>query len=325
MRAQLPGQDTLLLADNLNSQVKKDFQDAVKKNARADVRFGVKKGSHVWQPVDHHIGVRYHVKMDEYYNEWMAEHYMEDYRGGSVPVEKRRQLMTQWAGRAYRFLEEERVMKEEARLLDPTAPHSCFYLAFLRTGCLVTVDGTGDEEIKPHNSIIGDLETKFRQGLATPEALQARLCSSDGSFIIELSEEDGEEEEDDEEEEEGEEEELAGYQEGAEEEKGEDNSEDEDDEPWDESDEENDDGEREPIPDNLELDVPDEQGLIAAARVAAEGGGESELNNFRFAARVAREDSLADRPDWHSVVPVAAPGGVRRSVRARRVRNSIEF
>jgi hypothetical protein len=304
-----PGQESLLLADNLNSQVKQDFQDAVKENARADTKFGVKKGSHVWQPVDHHIGIRYHVKMDGYYNEWMAEQYMEDYRGGSVPVEKRRQLLTQWAGRAYRELEEERAEREAARLLDPTAPYSCFYLAFLRTGCLVTIDGTGDDEIKPHTAIRGDLESKFRQELATPGDLQSRLRGGDDSFIIELSSEDSEDED----------ELFEGLQED---EKGEgDNSEDDDDEPWEDEDDEDDDEGREPIPDDLELEVPDERALLAAARLAAEGGGESMLRDFRFASRVAREDALAEGPAWRNVVPVAAPNGARRSQRARRTRS----
>ena len=45
------GAQCLLLADSLRAQVKQTFQDAVKTHANADTMFGVKGGSHIWQPV----------------------------------------------------------------------------------------------------------------------------------------------------------------------------------------------------------------------------------------------------------------------------------
>jgi hypothetical protein len=60
---------------------------------------------------------------------------------GTIPVRKRRTLLTRWAGETWRELEEERKQAEER------GEHSVFYKAFLRTGCLVTADGSGDDQI----------------------------------------------------------------------------------------------------------------------------------------------------------------------------------
>ena len=92
--------------------------------------FGVKNGSNVWQPVDPHVGTAYKRKIDAYYVEWMAN-CVPDLAAPSatIPVGKRRQLLTEWTGRAYRELEVAReTAKREGR-------PSLFHAAFLRTGC----------------------------------------------------------------------------------------------------------------------------------------------------------------------------------------------
>ena len=45
----------------------------MKASLKAITMFGVKNGSHVWQPVDHHVGAAYKRKMDAYiyYVEWI--------------------------------------------------------------------------------------------------------------------------------------------------------------------------------------------------------------------------------------------------------------
>ena len=240
--------------------------------------------------------------MDQYYCEWMASteanNYFENH-GGTVPVCKRRQLLTQWAGRAYRTLEEERQRCEVA------GERSLFYKAFLRTGCLVTRDGTGDDEIHPHAEINGDLYTRFRGMLLPPPE------EKDQEFVINLSEHedpDCESEED-----------VGEGSSGEDNEgmiSGESDTEDEDDDPPEGSD---DDSEREPVPDELEIEVPSEEELIRQARGAAGAAGERELNDFRFAERIARESGYAERSYSRAVLPEDAPPGVRRSKRKRNV------
>ena len=158
-----PADEVLLLADSLRSQTKSEFIAAVKASVRAITMFGVKNGSHVWQPVDHHVGAAYKRKMDSYYVEWMAN-CVPDLAAPSptIPVGKRRQLLTEWAARAYRELE---VARETA---EREGRPSLFEAAFLRTGCLVTVDGTADDEIRPHTSIVDALATRFKAKIRAP-------------------------------------------------------------------------------------------------------------------------------------------------------------
>ena len=131
---------------------------------KVTMRFGPGGSTHVWQPCDHHLGREYGRLMGYYYDEWMASKF-DDIASGTVSTEseERRILLTQWCGIAYRHLEEERKAKEVpwiAAMLagpipdgGPMPEPSRFFKAFLRTGCLVTSDGSEDEEIMPHREI----------------------------------------------------------------------------------------------------------------------------------------------------------------------------
>jgi hypothetical protein len=174
--------------------------------------------------------------------------------------------LTKWAGRAYRELEEKREEAERLRAEDPTKPPSMFYAAFLRTGCLVTADGTEDGEIRPHVEIVGDLKTQFEGGIMPPERINLQPEPEPEPFIME----------------------LAGSSEDEE------DSEDEDDEPLEND---ADDEEREPVPD-IELEVEDEQALVRAAAAAARESGAAELRDFNLARRVARQDGVAVQPSF---------------------------
>jgi hypothetical protein len=68
----------------------------------------------------------------------------------------------------------------------------------------------------------------------------------------------------------------------------------EDDEDDDDELPEDDDGELEPLPDDMELEVPDEAEMIRAAKEAAEAAGQ--LRDFNMARRVARQDGYAVQP-----------------------------
>ena len=92
--------------------------------------------------------------------------------------------MTKWAGDAYRdiIMERERIEHELAR----AGTHSMFYKAFLRAGSLVTANGEADDEIRPHDAICGELDTRFRAMLAAG-IRQRRPSDGHEPFIIELS------------------------------------------------------------------------------------------------------------------------------------------
>ena len=178
VKEELDGGETLVLADNLKSQVKDDFVDAVKaKNGHMMFGPKLKGATHVWQPVDHHIGREYGRLMGIYYDEWMAEQF-DNIVDGHVSASDRRILLTKWAGRAYRHLEQEREGCEKAVLEYPSAEPSRFFQAFVRTGCLVTVDGTQDEEIRPHGHIRGDLLAKFKGLIYPPLPPRQRRCKT---------------------------------------------------------------------------------------------------------------------------------------------------
>jgi len=86
----------LLLVDSLQAQVARPFVKAIERSNTV-VRQGVTKATDIWQPVDAGIGHTYQRLIGSYYDDWLesadAVQYMER---GSIPVEKRRILMTQW-------------------------------------------------------------------------------------------------------------------------------------------------------------------------------------------------------------------------------------
>ena len=267
------GGDMLLLCDNLNSQVADPFKEAIA-TIGATLMFGAKGATHLWQPIDHHVGARYKYLMAKSYDDWMVSEF-HTFADGKIPVEKRRTLLTQWCGDAYRQLETEREECEKACAEDPKAKRSLFYRAFESTGCLVTADGTGDDDIKPNQEVTGERLEKLRAGLRSPSQLKSDIAAAANpveSFIIEIESDSASS----------------------------DNSEDEDDEPADGD--SSDDGEREPVGHGMELEVEDEASRIRAARnIVMEGGDEVQLADFNMAKRIAQQFGQVDgRARYHS-------------------------
>jgi hypothetical protein len=101
--------NNILLADNLGSQTKVHFRQTMAMS-RTRVVLGVPHATHIWQPIDAGIGKHYKRLIGNYYNEWMDSGDAQNYFAqGSIPTWKRRVLLTQWVGRAWRELEEERI------------------------------------------------------------------------------------------------------------------------------------------------------------------------------------------------------------------------
>lgn len=283
----LDGGDTLVLADNLGAQTKDVFTSAMEEGG-AVLKLGPAGATHVWQPCDHHLGREYGRLMGHYYDEWMCSEF-EHMEGAKVDVARRRILLTEWAAKAYHVLEAERREKEGPWLAGVAgAEPSRFYKAFLRTGCLVTRDGTLDEEIVPHNEIKDALLVDFRSRLFPPGA-QPKGDEWDG--IIHLSSSEASETESGDESAHG---------------NGDDdvwNTDDADDEPEFSGDEG-----QEPVPAGMELQLPadmdimeveDEQTQIRAARAAAYKGGDvAEIRDFDSALRIAQQDGVAVAPSF---------------------------
>ena len=122
VKDQLKGGDSLMLADNLNSQTKDSFVDAMRAQ-KSVMKFGPKGATNVWQPVDHHIGRVYGRLVGTYYDEWMEKEF-DTIVDGKVTASERRILLTKWVGRAYRQLEAEREKREREVAADPAAEPS---------------------------------------------------------------------------------------------------------------------------------------------------------------------------------------------------------
>jgi hypothetical protein len=283
----------LLFCDNLNGQVAEPFKNVFREWG-ATLQFGPKNATHMWQPVDHHVGARYKYLIAKAYDEFMLTEF-DTFAGGKVPVRKRRQLLTEWCGAAYRQLEAERRRCEEACHLDPTSPRSLFYRAFQRTGCLVTADGSGDADIIPNQHMKDGLLERFRSLLRTPAQLQADAAAAAApaeEFLIPiLTDTDPED------------------------------STDEDDEPpevpEDSESDVTDDGEREPLPGDMEMAVASEADQIRAAQnQVIEDGNAIQLADFKTAKNIAQQFGIVDYQDVH------VKGRTTRYGRKRKVRIS---
>lgn len=159
---------------------------------------------------------------------------------------------------------------------------SLFYRAFVRTGCLVDIDGKYDQDICVHKDLPPGkefLDTVYQNSPAVePQQAQVEDCKSEGS--------------------------------------GED-TEDEDDDPPEDSEDE-----REPIPDEMEIgEISDERDLIKAAESEIPVDDTEQLLDFRFARRVAgQHGTTAYVSTYHAVTATsdANDSGRRHSNRKRK-------
>jgi hypothetical protein len=311
LKALPEGKSCLLLVDNLVGQVKQGFVEAAELNGKSAVMFGPPNATHLWQPVDHHIGARYKKKMGELYDDWMAK----DGRFlKKISTPQRRIMLVKWAGQVYRELEAERESREQAEAEEPTQKASMFYQAFSSPGMLVVPAGTkggpADTDIRPHADIVGKVRDEFFRLLALKSKPRngKSPAEEEAEFIINLSDSESDDaaSEDDE----------KGNSQGVDV-----DSEDEDDEEPDYADEDfdlrdDDDGKREDFDDRMSLDVPSEADLIKSAAKAL---GDDELRDFRCAHRVAQALPLMNSGvvQYEALPAVPNVSGHRRSTRKR--------
>ena len=175
LESEHPDEDTLLFCDNLACQVMPEFKDLLDSMNNTRVA-GPKGATHLWQPVDHNIGAYYHRYMMDQYDDWMMSGEATKFSEQTLSVSHRRKLLAKWCGQCYDELERKRCALEAAGREE----ESIFYRAFLNTGCLVTADGTGDDQIQ----VLEKLQAS-KPGLKIDTVAQARQREQE-NFIIYL-------------------------------------------------------------------------------------------------------------------------------------------
>ena len=126
-RLGLEGTQTLLMADNLKAQKVKELRAALNQFSCTAV-YGPKNGTDVWQPVDHGLGRRYQVILEELYQAWTKTlECLNYFRSNKAPsAQRRRELMVQWVHTAYERLEKERAARRKHQTSVPSSSlHSC--------------------------------------------------------------------------------------------------------------------------------------------------------------------------------------------------------
>ena len=86
------------------------------------------------QPIYAGFGKMYKTKIGEEMDEWLETEVNLDQWHDKVSARQRRILMTKWAGAAWRELAKDQAFIKKL---------------FQKTGCLLTIDGTGDDMIRP--------------------------------------------------------------------------------------------------------------------------------------------------------------------------------
>ena len=133
----------LLLVDNLGCQNTQAFRKAVRK-INGVVWYGVAGATDIWQPVDAGYGGLLKRKVGQIQEKWLEDDdNMNEWLGNSetkLSMSKRRILITHWVGEAH-----EELQKEDYK--------GFLWGCFMRTGCLLTADGSEDHLVKPEGLI----------------------------------------------------------------------------------------------------------------------------------------------------------------------------
>ena len=86
------------------------------------------------QSIDAEFGKQMKAKIGEAMEKWLEEDENLDMWHDSLSAKQSRFLMTQWTGEAWRKLSSDKMFAKKL---------------FMKTGCLMTADGSGDDMIKP--------------------------------------------------------------------------------------------------------------------------------------------------------------------------------
>ena len=128
----------VLFLDNLEGQIAEEFKKSV-----ADIGgvcwYGLPGATDIWQPVDAGYAELLKVKVRQAHYKWLDSDENADKWYGEdkkFTASERRILITHWVGDAYRALIEEKYDDFRRKI-------------FIKTGCLLTADGSGDDLVDP--------------------------------------------------------------------------------------------------------------------------------------------------------------------------------
>ncbi|KAK3731080.1 hypothetical protein QZH41_007971 [Actinostola sp. cb2023] len=138
-RTLIPGigtspQEKVIFADNVGFQQEKGFHEMCRKNINAIIYLLPENHTDKVQPIDAGFGKQMKAKFGEAMDKWLEEDDNLDMWHDRLSAKKRRILMTQWAGEAWRKLSLDKMFAKKL---------------FMKTGCLMTADGSDDNMIRP--------------------------------------------------------------------------------------------------------------------------------------------------------------------------------
>ncbi|KAK3282456.1 hypothetical protein CYMTET_9808 [Cymbomonas tetramitiformis] len=131
----LQDEESVIFADNLDAQIQPEYLTNQKEKGRA-LGWSLLKGATHWaQPIDQGAGREVKRDVDYEQNEWLeVPENLEKWESGTeLNASDRRILMTWWVGNAYKR----------------TCGRVNLNRYFEKSGCLLTVNGHGDENINP--------------------------------------------------------------------------------------------------------------------------------------------------------------------------------
>ena len=133
------GESNVLFLDNLGTQATDEVLQGYKTMANTEVHFLPSDTTDSIQPIDAGIGLRVKQKIREEHEKWMEEDQnLSKWVNGQVKAWERRVLITRWTGAACaNLLEEDEISFEKIGL---------------KTGCLMTADGSEDALIRPQGT-----------------------------------------------------------------------------------------------------------------------------------------------------------------------------
>ena len=196
----------VLLCDNLEAQTSDSFQDAVR-NINGVVWYGPTGATDIWQPIDSGYGALMKRLIGQQQDAWLeCDDNMEKWIGNQkLTASDRRVLISHWVGEANKKLQGDE--------------YAAFRKGcFLRTGCLITADGSDDELIRPEGLPGYTVPKALRHAgpddhlIETPQPAQDQDGMIEGEDLLEPHNSDWEEsDEDDEDDWESEDENLDEY------------------------------------------------------------------------------------------------------------------
>ena len=138
-RTLIPGigtspQEKVIFGDNVGFQQEKGFHEMCRKEINAIIYLLPENHTDKVQPIDAGFGKQMKAKIGEAMEEWLEEDENLDMWHDSLSAKQRRILVTQWTGKAWRKLSSDKMFAKKL---------------FIKTGCLMTADGSDDDMITP--------------------------------------------------------------------------------------------------------------------------------------------------------------------------------